>query len=215
MNKKPLSQEEKEVRKAMISEDGFISQQFDVETDVIEKAEVKKPSNEEGVEVIYDFTAEEVNEGIKLFQRKTVYQRNIFFTFVLGSLNLLYIWHIVEGDPAPFYPIISVVNVVIIAMIWLLQRYHRKKVVNVLKLQQDPKSYHMTFYNEGIKIDNHGGILAADDTNLEFWETDQLLVISYMKKYIFVLPYRCFVKQKQAVLNYIEAHRKAKEKRMA
>lgn len=187
-------QTNQELKDAVLSEDGIISERFDGPVTLPSDEGGEELEETIGVAIDYAFTPEEIKEALLLFQKKTIYRKNILFTGIIAVLFFVYLAQLISDGANTFNRMICIISVCVIAMIWYFPLQHVRQVVKAMRLQEDEIQYHMTIFPNAIRIGQGetASTVYYKDGQLQFWETEQLLVLGYAKQRLFALPKRCF-----------------------
>lgn len=198
-------QTQQELHDAVLSENGVISDKFDGPM-VLPQGEDAPEMDGDGIEIEYDFTSQEIKEALVLFQKKTIYRKNLCFTLVVAILFFLTLARIIGGDTSGFQKMICIVSICVIGMIWYFPLQHIRQVVKAMQLEKEPVIYHIGFYANGVRVGagESASTISFADRQLQFWETETLLVLGYAKQRLFALPKRCFPEQVDAVRAALE-----------
>lgn len=185
---------EQELQAAVLSEDGVISDKFDGTVPLPASPSGDPLEEELGIAIDYSFTPDEIKEALILFQKNTIYRKNLLFTLVIAVLFLIYLTQMILDGANNLNQIICIVSVCAMAMIWYFPLQHVRQVVKAMRLEEHPMDYHMVVYPNAIRVGQgeQASVVYYKDNLLQFWETERLLVLGYNKQRLFALPKRCF-----------------------
>lgn len=147
--------------------------------------------NQEKVSFRYNLEAEEVKQGLSIFQKKTIYKRNIIYTVLLAVIFVMYLVKIISNPRDGLSYFLTILSLAVIAFIWLLPATHRKKVVRTVAEEKD--EFIFTVCEKGL-VAGEGETatyIFYENEPVEVIECENILIISISKEKIFVLPRRC------------------------
>ncbi|WMJ21794.1 YcxB family protein [Paludicola sp. MB14-C6] len=147
--------------------------------------------DKEGIKIEYSFNGEEVAEGLKIYQKQTIYKRNLIYTGILFVIFVLYVFSIAKDPSQTLSIFLATMCVVVVAYIWFLPANHIKKTAKAA--DETEMRFQMTIYDNCIKIgeDTATYILNYNKEITKIFETVKLFVICAGKERIFILPKRC------------------------
>ena len=88
-NNEILQTEEVE-KENIVTSQGLDAEQYDVAKPSVEGEKVYDEDGLSGVEVKYDLKGDDVRKALKIFQKRTIYKKNIIYTIVLIILFRLH-----------------------------------------------------------------------------------------------------------------------------
>ena len=135
--------------------------------------------------------AEEVKQGLSIFQKKTIYKRNIIYTVLLAVIFVMYLVKIISNPRDGLSYFLTILSLAVIAFIWLLPATHRKKVTKMVAETKD--EFIFTVCEKGL-VAGEGETatyIFYENEPVEAIECENMLIISISKEKIFVLPRRC------------------------
>ena len=75
----------------VVTAQGLDAEQYDVSKPWIDGEKVEEEDELHGIEIKYDLAGEEVKKALKVFQKKTIFKKNLIYTAVLVILFILYL----------------------------------------------------------------------------------------------------------------------------
>ncbi|MEG2597495.1 MAG: hypothetical protein RR977_03620, partial [Oscillospiraceae bacterium] len=120
----------------IIAEQGFSPEKYDVEHPLIDGKRVEEDELH-GIEIKYDLDGEEVKLALKVFQRKTIYKKNLIYTGILLILAILYIQSVMVKPDYTVGKVLGALCFVVIGFIWYLPARHIKATVQAVELAHD------------------------------------------------------------------------------
>lgn len=148
-------------------------------------------SEKEGISFRYTFNGAEVAEGLRIFQKETIYKRNMLYTALLLVLFIVYLYSSVK-DPTQFMnTFLCVICVVFIGFIWYVPFSHLKKTAKAA--DTTALEFNMTVYDNCIEMGEENGsfVMLFNKEITKIFETSKLFLICAGKERMFVLPKRC------------------------
>lgn len=179
-----------EKEKVKLSE-GIETQEYDqVKTFDTSKQELEELKEKEGIEITYYFNGEEVKQGLKIFQKQTIYKKNIIYTIALFLIFIMYVVNIVKGDKGGFTIFLASICVGLIVFIWYAPLSHIKKTAEAS--DENELEFNMTIYDDCVKIGEENGsfVIHYNKEITKIFETGNLFLICAGKERIFILPKR-------------------------
>lgn len=157
----------------------------------IEDAPAGSPGEEGGMELSYSFTGEDVRSGLKIFQRETIFRKNVLFTLILLAIFAVYGLDLVRDSGGALPMFLAVMCVVVTAFLWYLPARHIKTVAEAA--DSNPMEFRMRILPSGIRISEEGGgfFLGFNKEITKVIETAEHFLICVGKERIFILPKRC------------------------
>lgn len=145
------------------------------------------------VEVTYNLTAQEVDQGLRVFQRKFLFRRNLVYSIILAALFVFCIVNMAlhpssRGGLSYFS---CIVCAAVIYIIWATPRHHRKKLSQAMSQIEEP--FTMNIYPEYIFIQEQTGgcRLRYRDQHIFVEDCESQYIIGVGKERIYIVPKRC------------------------
>ncbi|MEG2813048.1 MAG: hypothetical protein RSA79_00455 [Oscillospiraceae bacterium] len=148
-------------------------------------------AKEKGIEVTYDFTGDEVKEALKIYQKKTLFKKNMIYTVIFALIFVVYIATLIKNPTQKMPMILSGVCVIAIAFIWYFPLSHIKKSAKAA--DEDKEQFKMTIYDFAINVGEENGsyILKFNKDINQVFEIENLFILCFGKEKVFILPKRC------------------------
>lgn len=197
--------EQEEKRNSTAVHAGVTGEQYDLEPETPEQtADVFK--GEDAIRIEYSFTGEEIKNGLRVFQRETMFKKNMIYTLVLAAFFGIYSFSAFQKDPNALTIFICIMCISIMAFIWYMPWNHRRLTARAVDGAQDTLSFVMFIYPTGIRINEEKGSCAMQfgkEIN-KIAETEESFLFFAGKERLFVLPKR-FVADEEAVRGCLKA----------
>jgi hypothetical protein len=157
----------------------------------LSSTEEEELKDKEGIEIEYDFRGAEVAEGLKIFQKETIYKRNLIYTALLFVIFVLYVVGIVKDPSETVSIFLAIMCVVVVGYIWLLPANHIKRTAQAV--EENHMKFRMTVYDTCIKIGEEKAtyILRYNQEITKIYDTVKFFLICAGKERMFILPKRC------------------------
>ncbi len=189
-NNEILQTEEVE-KENVVTSQGLDAEQYDVAKPSIEGEKVYEEDELSGIEIRYDLKGEDVKKALKIFQKKTIYKKNIIYTVVLVILFILYIRQMINDPTYTMAKIMAPLCVAIICFIWYSPAKHIKKTAEAVDLSID--TFTIEICEEGILLKEEKGkyLVSYNKPTTKCVELDTVFVIFVSDKQVFAVPKRC------------------------
>lgn len=140
-------------------------------------------------EVNYNLKGDEVRQGLKIFQKQTIYKKNYIYTAILVFIFLTYIISTFI-NPTGFNTFMILISLTVIGFIWYVPNKHIKSISDVTyNLDDIFKAYfcedYILFGEENQTKINYF------DFRLKIIETENSFLIFNSKENVFIIPFRC------------------------
>lgn len=143
------------------------------------------------VKLIYDLQAEEVKKGLLLFQKKTIFKKNIVYTVLLALIFVFYLIKIVFNPKDGLGIFLSILSIAVIAFIWLVPANHRSKTAKAIADAGD--QFQLVICEKGL-VAGEGetaSYMFFENEPVEVYQDIDMLIFSICKERIFIIPRRC------------------------
>lgn len=200
------SENDAEETSSPVSHGGVTGDSYDMEPETPEE-EADEFLGKEGIHVDYTFTGDEVRTGLKLFQKETVYKKNIIYSLILAAIFGVYmIGMATQGTFNGFTAFICVMCVSLIALIWYLPLVHVSKTAKAID-ENPVMEFSMEIFDTGVRIREENGafVLHYGKEITKVMETDALFLLCAGKERLFVVPKRCTGDDTDAVRDVLKA----------
>lgn len=172
--------------------EGVETEEYDIKP-VFKTAEEQNINLEEekGIEIEYTFNGDEVTEALRIFQRDTIFKRNIIYSGILIILFIIYTIGVIK-DPTQYLSLfLAVMCISVLGFIWYLPLKHVKKTAKAAN--DNNLEFTMIVYDKFIKIGEENGsyILNFKKEITKIVETQRIFLICAGKDRVFILPKRC------------------------
>lgn len=147
--------------------------------------------NQKQVQFHYNLKEEEVKQGLSIFQKRTIYKRNIIYTVLLAVIFVLYVCKVISNPRDGLSYFLTILSVAVIGFIWILPFTHRRKMAKTIADANDEFTF--TICEKGL-IAGEGETatyIYYENEPVEVIECENMLIVSISKEKIFVLPRRC------------------------
>lgn len=147
----------------------------------------------EAIAISYEFKGDDVREGLKAFQKETIYRKNGIYTAILALVFGVYMVNVVRSPGEVFPMFLAALCVIVVAFLWYLPFNHIRKVA--ASADENEFAFHMEIYDTCIRVKQENGnfILhfGMDKQISKVIETANLFLICCGKERVFILPKRC------------------------
>lgn len=179
---------EKDPQKAMF--EGIEADEFDVKPDFkTEYDEIIELKTRKGIEIHYSFNGNEIKEALKIFQRDTIYKRNMIYSGILAAVFILYVAGILK-EPDPMSTFLALLCVIVIGFIWYMPLQHRRKTAAAADSHE--LNFTMTVYDDCVKVGEEEGsfVMHFNKELTKIFETATQFLLCAGKERIFLVPKR-------------------------
>lgn len=168
---------------------GVETDEYDIMPPMGENTEAEAEiEGKEGIEIEYSFNGEEVREGLKVYQRETLFKKNMVYSLILLVVFGVYMVNIVRnpGEILPMF--LAVLCVTVVCFLWYLPAKHVKKTAEAADMAD--LKFKMTIYDTGVRIAEENGsfVIAYGKEINKILETENLFLICVGKERMFILP---------------------------
>ena len=132
----------------VVTAQGLDAEQYDVSKPWVDGEKVEEEDELHGIEIKYDLAGEEVKKALKVFQRKTIFKKNLIYTAVLAILFLLYLQMLFKDPGSTVAKILAPLCIAVIGFIWYLPARHIKATAQAVELNND--TFRIEICTEGI-----------------------------------------------------------------
>lgn len=190
-----LDKEEIISEKIVVSQ-GLDAEQYDVARPFVESEKISDEDNLGGIDIKYDLKSDEVKKALKVFQKKTIYKKNLIYTAILIVFFVLYLDMLFKDPSRNMAKIIAPLCVIIIAYIWYLPFKHIKNTAKAVDLNND--IFTIKICEEGLLLDEQKGqyLISYNKPTTKCIELNDVFVIFISDKQIFAVPKRCIDEDK-------------------
>ena len=143
------------------------------------------------VRLTYDLHADEVKKGLLLFQKKTIFRKNIVYSVLLAIIFVFYVIKVIVNPKDGLALFLSVVSVAVVAFIWLIPANHRSRTAKAIASAGD--SFQLTVCEKGL-VAGEGetaSYMFFENEPVEVYQDTDMMIFSICKERIFLVPRRC------------------------
>lgn len=172
--------------------EGIETEEFDILPDFeTTKEQMQALEEKEAINIEYQFNGDEVREALKLFQKETIYKRNIIYTVILLLIFCMYMFNLIKNPSQTLAYFLSVMCIAVVATIWYMPFSHIKKTAKAADTHE--LKFTMAVYDDCVKIgDEEGSFALSYNKQLtKIFETTKLFLLCAGKERMFILPKRC------------------------
>lgn len=182
----------------LVTDQGLTADKYAVSKPWIESDRLSEEEEAEigGVEIEYDMRKEEIVPGMKAFQRKVAFKKNMIYTAILAVIAILY-GQAVWVDPSyDMGKVFIGISVFVIFMLWFMPYRHIQNTVKAI--EADPAQYKLTVTPVGILIPEGGGSYLIRYSAPEFSavELENAFTLCVSREKVFIVPKRCVLPEK-------------------
>ena len=175
---------------------GVSGEEYDILPDLPEEtaAEIEEEvKDKEAIDILYSFKGEDVKEGLKFFQRETLYRKNWIYTGILVIIFVVYLVSAIRNPADAFSMFLAAVCVAVICFLWYLPKKHIRKTAKTA--DENDFSFHMGVYDTCVRIiQENGSFLLHYGVKQEISkviESRNLFLLCCGKERVFIIPKRC------------------------
>lgn len=175
----------------IVTAQGLDAEQYDVSKPWVDGEKVEEEDELHGIEIKYDLAGEEVKKALKVFQKKTIFKKNLIYTVVLAILFLLYLQMLYKDPTSTTAKVLAPLCIVVIGFIWYLPARHIKVTAQAVELNND--TFRIEICSEGILLNEQNGkyLIAYNKPTTKCIELKEIFVICVSQKQVFAIPKRC------------------------
>lgn len=170
---------------------GLTAADYDLDSEFkTEFEEMVELKNRKGLEIKYSFNGEEITEALKIFQRETIYKRNLIYTGVFAAIFILYVISMMMDKSTQFSMFLAVVCIACICFIWYSPLAHIKKTAKAADTHE--LKFTMVVYDDCVKIgeDEASFVLSFNKEINKIFETPSQFLLCVGKERVFLIPKR-------------------------
>lgn len=145
-----------------------------------------------GIQVRYGFTGEEVRTALKIFQKHTIFKRNLIYSAIIVIILAVYLFSIINTSSSKFSIFMAVLCITVLLAIWYFPLNHVRQTVKAIEEMGDQEQFVLTVYDDAVEIGEYGGrtVYTYASDPIRVWETSELYIIGHDKFRVFVVPKR-------------------------
>jgi len=162
---------------------GLETEQYDI-SPRIANGDKTMFDGKEGIAIEYSFGAKEVFEGLKTFQKATIYKRNITYSAILFIFFVMFATSYVKDSSQIMSIFLAVICITFVGFIWYLPAKHIKATAEAT--EQNKMTFNMEVFDNGIRIQENA--LMFNNHIDKVFETVSLYLICSGKEQVFILP---------------------------
>ena len=182
----------------LVTDQGLTADKFCVSEPWIDSNRLTEEEEEElsGIPIEYDMKAEEIIPGMRAFQRKVSFKKNVIYTAILAVLSGLYLQAIFKDPSYTTGMLMLALCIAVIAIIWVNPELHIRRTVAAIEQE------HMTFKLEiseiGILILEESGkyLVRYSTPSVSVIELKNAFTVCVSREKVFIVPKRCIAPEK-------------------
>ncbi len=180
----------------IVTAQGLDAEQYDVSKPWVDGEKVEEEDELHGIEIKYDLAGSEVKKALKVFQKKTIFKKNMIYTVILAILFLLYLQMLYKDPNSTVAMILAPLCVAVIGFIWYLPARHIKATAQAVELNHD--TFRIEICAEGILLNEQNGkyLISYNKPTTKCMELKEIFVICVSQKQVFAIPKRCIPSDK-------------------
>jgi hypothetical protein len=192
-----------DVAERLITSDGMVGEQYDraPDMDPITPEQEDEFDGKEGIRIEYDFTGDEVSRALRVFQKYTIYKKNLIYTLLMAVCFVIFLVRMMNNpDYSQTSTIVCVLTVVATGMLWYFPWNHIRQTAKTVDAQKGD-TYLMTLYDNAM-VTGEGAdrnVFYFSENQMKVWEMADLYVFGYHKIRIFALPKRCCQEREEEI----------------
>lgn len=149
----------------------------------------------------YNLTSEEVDSGMKLFQKRTLFTKNVLYTIAFCIILSIYFFQVyVNSTRSTITYIGMAICAGAIFIIWFNPWNHRKKIAKAMSTIES--DFSMNIYEEYIYIiEEEGGFrINFSDKGIYIIDDEDKYIICVGKERIYIVPKRCLDPEQEILI---------------
>lgn len=192
---------EAELQQAVFTKAGIAGDRYEGEIVPPKEEGADEFSDQESVDVWYDFTKEEIAQAMRIFQKQTLYKKNLLYTAIVLALFFIQFGQIVTGSTEKMSLVICVVCVAVLVMIWYLPLSHIRQVQKAMDTYETPPRFFMQIYRGAVRTGTgeQAVLFRFDSGEIRVFETNALFIVCYKNQSLFPIPKRCCLEQEESM----------------
>lgn len=170
---------------------GLTPAEYDIDSEFkSEFDEMVELKNRKGLEIKYSFNGEEIKEALKIFQRETIYRRNLIYTGIFAAIFVLYLVSMFMDKSSQFSMFLAIVCIACICFIWYAPYSHIKKTAKAADSHE--LNFTMVIYDDCVKIGEEEAsfVLNFNKEINKIFETPSQFLLCVGKERVFLVPKR-------------------------
>ncbi len=192
----------------LVTDQGLTADQYCVSEPWIDSNRLSEEEEEElsGIPVEYDMTKEEVVPGMRAFQRKVSFKKNLIYTVILAVLAALYLQAVVKNPGYTAGMVLLGLCLLVILLIWYSPEQHIRNTVKAI--EKEKMTFHLEISEIGILILEESGkyLVRFSTPGVSVIELENSFTVCVSKEKVFIIPKRCIPSE-----NLEEIRRRMKE----
>lgn len=159
---------------------------------------------EGGIYIEYDLKNDEVVKGMRLFQKNTIYKKNIIYTIILAVVFVVFVVEGIIYNQISDKIILLSILLAVIFLIWYYPLSHIKRTAQIISEEKLPFS--MTIYDDCfcVKTENDIQTYFYSDKEVKRYILDDIIVFGIGKHKLYILPKRCLGENLSKIISIIE-----------
>ena len=156
----------------------------------------ERESGDDGIKISYSFNPDEVDVGLKEWQKQTIRRKNMIYSVLLGVIIALQVQTItVDPTYSPAY-FFTVIAVALLTYLWYLPYRHRKTVVaSIIAVETE---FDCTIYPDAFFSGNDKTVEKIDFKNIDPKRKPRAVILPEIfilgkekENNVFMIPKRC------------------------
>lgn len=173
---------------------GIETEEYDILPEALsEENNENRFQEKNGIVLEYSFNGSEVKEGLKIYQKETLYKKNLIFSIIFLIMFCIFSYNLIQHPGEGFSMFLAIMCIAMIGFLWYYPLKHIKKTAEAADLSE--MKFSMEIFEEGISIKEENGQFAISYNKeiTKIIETPRLLLICVGKERMFILPKRYLI----------------------
>ncbi len=177
----------------LVTDQGLTADSYSVSDPWIDSNRLTEEEEEElsGILVEYDMKKEEIVPGMRAFQRKVSFRKNLIYTAVLAVLTVLYFQAVLKKPDYTIGMVLGGLCLLVILMIWYMPVRHINNTVKAIEAEH--MTYRLEISEVGFLIlEDSGKYLVRFSTpSVSVIELPVCFTVCVSREKVFIIPKRC------------------------
>lgn len=171
---------------------GIVTDNYDIPPELERHTEeLAELEGRDCVKVEYTFNGDDIREGLKLYQKETLWKKNAIYSAILLVVFALYTVNIFRNPSEPLYYVLAALCLLVTAVLWIMPKRHIKKTAAAVETTE--MRFRMAVYDDCLRIAEEGGgfVIHFGKEVTRVLDTPRHFLFCVGKERIFILPKRC------------------------
>ncbi|MDF2566655.1 MAG: hypothetical protein K0R90_111 [Oscillospiraceae bacterium] len=160
-----------------------------------ENQELSEYDEKQGIDVFYNLDEKEIIPALYLFQKRTIFKRNIIYSIILGIMFVFYLTAVITDPKYTIGIFLLGVSGVVMGFIWYLPYRHRRSTAAAIAAVKE--EFKISFYEDCMIVgeDDSRYKVSYAGEKVNGIEQNDKFILTVGKERLFVVPKRCINEQ--------------------